>query len=282
MNKNQIESTDLPLKNNLTFTYATSFVIVALVIIASGGGLLFKTSFYPTDELLQSFWSNDIVNLFIGLPILLGSMWLARRGKLIGLLFWPGALFYLLYVYIIYVFSMPLNIAFFIYMWLVNLSAYTILGLLASIDGRVVKNRLGESVAERVCGGILAGLGTLFFFRAGFVLVDAIINQSEVPAGELALNVADFLIAPALVIGGVLIWRRKALGYLTGLGLLFQASMLFIGLIVILILRPFISAEKFIFIDVLIIFVMGMVSFVPLFLFVRGATLQRKFSSMKD
>jgi len=179
MNKNQIESTDLPLKNNLTFTYATSFVIVALVIIASGGGLLFKTSFYPTDELLQSFWSNDIVNLFIGLPILLGSMWLARRGKLIGLLFWPGALFYLLYVYIIYVFSMPLNIAFFIYMWLVNLSAYTILGLLASIDGRVVKNRLGESVAERVCGGILAGLGTLFFFRAGFVLVDAIINQSE-------------------------------------------------------------------------------------------------------
>jgi len=90
------------------------------------------------------------------------------------------------------------------------------------------------------------------------------------------------LIAPALVIGGVLIWRRKALGYLTGLGLLFQASMLFIGLIVILILRPFISAEKFIFIDVLIIFVMGMVSFVPLFLFVRGATLQRKFSSMKD
>ena len=29
---------------------------------------------------------------------LLVSMWLTRRGKLIGLLCWPGALFYVLYV----------------------------------------------------------------------------------------------------------------------------------------------------------------------------------------
>jgi hypothetical protein len=33
----------------------------------------------------------------IGLPILRGSMGLARRGKLLGLLLWPGALFYVLY-----------------------------------------------------------------------------------------------------------------------------------------------------------------------------------------
>jgi len=279
MNNNQIESIDLPLKNSLKFAYAASFVIVALIIVASGGGLLFKTSFYPTDELLLSFWSNDIVNLFIGLPILLGSMWLAKRGKLIGLLIWPGALFYVFYIYIIYVFSMPLNIAFFIYLTLVTLSAYTMIGLVVNIDGTVVKNSLGESVAERACGGILVGLGTLFFLRAGFVLVDAIINYSELPVTELALNTADFLIAPALVIGGVLFLWSNAFGYLTGLGLLFQTSMLFVGLIFLLIMRPFISTEKFVTSDVLIIFVMGMVSFVPLGIFLRGAALKRKPTS---
>jgi hypothetical protein len=73
--------------------------------------------------------SNDVVNLFIGLPILLGSMWLAWRGKLIGLLFWPGALFFVLYNYLIYVFAMPLNVAFLLHLALVTLSVYTIIGL---------------------------------------------------------------------------------------------------------------------------------------------------------
>jgi hypothetical protein len=57
----------------------------------------------------------------------------------------------------------------------------------------------------------------------------------------------------------------------TGLGLLFQASMLFIGLIVVLILQPFMTAAQFVLIDVLVVFVMGLVCFVPLALFVRGA-----------
>jgi hypothetical protein len=37
--------------------------------------------------------ANNVGNLVIGLAILLGAMGLARRGRLIGLLFWPGALF---------------------------------------------------------------------------------------------------------------------------------------------------------------------------------------------
>jgi len=73
---------------------------------ASVAGLMYRTTIYPTDELLRTFVSNDVVNLFIGLPILLGSMWLARRGQLLGLLCWPGALFFVLYNYIVYVFAM--------------------------------------------------------------------------------------------------------------------------------------------------------------------------------
>ena len=85
--------------------------------------------------------------------------------------------------------------------------------------------------------------------------------------------------APAWVIGGALLWRREPLGYVTGLALLFQASMLFIGLIVVLILQPVMTTAPFALIDVLVVFVMGLICFVPLALFVRGAASKRDPSS---
>ena len=279
MNTNQKGTGSLPIRRNLTPAYAISLVIAALMAIASFAGLLYQTIIYPTDELLQSFVPNDVVNLFIGLPILLGSMWLARRGKLIGLLFWPGALFYVFYTYIVYTYSMPLNAAFLLHLALVTLSAYTMIGLVASIDAKAVQNRLTGAVPERAGGGVLAGLGILFTVRVIAVLVNAIINQTPLAATELALNVADFMITPAWVIGGVLLWRRDAPGYVFGLGLLFQASMLFVGLIFVLILRPFITPAQFVLSDVLVITVMGMICFIPFAHFVRGAASNRTPSS---
>jgi uncharacterized membrane protein len=117
----------------------------------------------------------------------------------------------------------------------------------------------GSSTREVWCAGgsVLAGLGILFFVRVTGVIVNALISQTPVAAAELALHVSDFMITPAWVIGRVLLWRREPLGYVTGLGLLFQASMLFIGLIFVLILRPFITAAQFVPSELLVIFVMG-------------------------
>ena len=97
----------LPITNRLTLLGAASLVVALLAAILSIAGLLFQEAVYPTEELRQSFVANDVVNLLIGLPILLVSMALARRGKLIGLLFWPGALFFVVYNAIAYVFALP-------------------------------------------------------------------------------------------------------------------------------------------------------------------------------
>jgi hypothetical protein len=279
MNTNQKDAANLPIRRNLTLAYAISLVIVALMGVASVAGLLYQTIIYPTDELLQSFVPNDVVNLVIGLPILLGSMWLARRGKLSGLLLWPGALFYVFYTYFVYVLSMPLNVALPLHLSLVTLSAYTMIGLVTSVDRKAVQHRLAGAVPQRASGGVLAGLGILVFVRVIGVMIDSLMSQTPVAETELALHVTDFMISPAWVIGGVLLWRREALGYVTGLGLLFQASMLFIGLIFVLILRPFIIEAQFVLSDVLVVFVMGMVCFIPFALFVRGAASKRNPSS---
>ena len=41
--------------------------------------------------------------------LLLGSLWLTSRGSLIGLLFWPGMLFYALYWYVLYLTGAPFS-----------------------------------------------------------------------------------------------------------------------------------------------------------------------------
>jgi hypothetical protein len=270
MNTNQVRNASLPLRYNLTLIYALSFIIAILMAAASVAGLLCQTTIYPTDELLQSFLPTDVAILFIGLPMLLVSMWLTWRGKLIGLLSWPGVLFFVLYSYIIYVFAMPLSVAFLLHLALVTLSVYALIGLVASIDGKIVQQRLIRAVPERLAGGVLAGLGLLFFLRVVGAMVSALLSQTPIADTELALHTSDFSIAPAWLVCGILLWRRQEFGYVTGLGLLFQASMLFIGLIIFLLLWPFITAMPFVLVDVVVVFVMGLICFIPFALFVRG------------
>jgi len=270
MEIDQERNSSLPVRCSLRLVYIFSFVIAVLMVAASVAGLLFRSLLYPTDDLLQSFVPTDIVNLLVGFPILLCSMWLAWRGKLIGLLLWPGALFFVLYTYLVYVLAMPLTGAFLLHLTLVTLSVYTITSLVASIDGDVVRRQLTGCVPESVAGGILTGLGLLFLLRVVGVLISTLIRQAPIVETELAAHVSDFMTAPALVLGGMLLWRRTQLGYVTGLGLLFQTSMLFIGLIIFLLVQPVLTAAPFAPVDVVVILILSLISFVPLSLFVRG------------
>lgn len=51
------------------------------------------------------------------------------------------------------------------YLVIVTLSIYTIIGLVASIDGEVVKLRLTGHVPVRLAGGTLIGFGSTFALR---------------------------------------------------------------------------------------------------------------------
>lgn len=259
------------IKGSLSLLYISSIIIAALMAIASLAGLISRGAIYPTEDLFQSFVPNDVVNLFIGLPILLGSMWLTWRGKLIGPLLWIGALFFVFYNYIGYTFAMPLTWAFVLHLSLSVLSIYTFISMIASIDGERLNQRLIGAVPEKLAGGVLAGLGLLFILRVIGVIASAILNNVDLPKTEIAVNIADFFITPAWIIGGIQLWQRKTFGYVTGLGLLFQGSMLFIALIAFLLLQPLLTSAPFAIIDVIVVFVMGLICFIPFGLFVRGA-----------
>ena len=260
----------LPTTRALTPVYVLSWAIALVMAAASAAGLIFAGDIYPTQELRQAFVTTDAVNLVIGLPILLISLALAQRGRLVGLLFWPGALFYVLYHYIAYVFGMPFNALFLPYLFLLTASAYTTIALVAAIDPVAVQQRLGGAVPERLAGAVLAGLATAFLLLLAVQMITAVINQTAIVPAQLAVMVADGVTVPAWIVGGILLWRRQALGYVAGLGLLFQGSMLFVGLIMVLLLQPLMTGAPFSPVDVVVVFVMGLIAFVPFVLFLRG------------
>lgn len=261
-----------PLKRNPKLLCVFSLVIALLLLAASLVGILDRSSTYPSEELVQAFLPTDVSVLLIGLPMILGSVWLVQRGELIGLLLWPGALFFVFYNYLVYILAMPLGVALLLHIALVTLSAYTLMGVLAAIDINAVRNRLAERVPARLTGGILAGFGFVFVARAAAVMVAALADHEPLTGTELALNISDFIISPAWMICGVLLWKREAFGLMTGLGMLFQASMLFIGLIINLFLQPLITSAAFNLMDVVIVFAMGFICFIPFVLYIRGIT----------
>jgi len=255
----------------LTFAYLLSLLIALLMAVASGLGLLNPQSIYPTEALRQSFFANDVVNLVIGLPALLVALWLAWRGKVVGLLFWPGALMFVLYTYLAYIFSMPIGWYYLLLLTLIAVCAYTLIGLVASIDIGAVGSRLAGAVPSRLTGGLMIVFGLFVFLRVFGVIADAVNNPATVTATELAALPADFLISPAWIIGGALLLTHKPLGYASGLGLLFQASMLFIGLIVFMLLQPLMTEAAFDLAGVLVVTAMSLVCFIPFGLYLRGA-----------
>ena len=148
-----------------------SAAVVLLLAIASAAGLLLGTrglygspagALGPTAStagiLVPGFLGHDVFNLLVGVPVLGGAVWLARRGRLVWLLLWPGALFYVLYTCAVYLIGAPFSGLFLLYAALVAVSAFTKLLLLAGIERDAVRARLESSVLARAVGGLLVGL----------------------------------------------------------------------------------------------------------------------------
>ena len=104
-------------------------------------------------------------------------------------------------------------------------------------------------------------------------------DQMPLPLSELGVLVADIVFSALWVVGGIFLLRQKPLGYVSGLGLLFAASMLFVGLIIFLLIQPVLTNEPFVLTDVVAVLIMGLICFVPFGLFLRGIVSKGQFNN---
>ncbi len=276
MSRYQEDNIGLPILGTLRLTYALSIVVAIMMTAASISGLLFRSAFYPTADLARSFVPNDAANLLIGLPILLRCMWLASQRKLIGLLCWPGALLFVFYNYLIYTFAyildMPPTWPLLLFLALAALSLNSCIRLVTKINGATIQAQFAGGSTDRVAAGVLAALGLLFFLRAAGVLANALTHGTLSSGAELGVSLADLLITPAWIAGGILLWQRRQFGYVVGPGLLFQANMLFVALILVLLIQQLVMTVPLAWTDVAVIAAMSLVCLVPFVRFVGNMT----------
>lgn len=258
---------------DLRLAYLVSIAIAIVMTVVSVAALVDFERVYPGVDvkLLPLFVGQDALNLTVGLPVLLGSMWLARRGVLVGLLLWPGALFYVLYDYGYYVLGAPFNVFFLPYIALMTLSAYAMIGVVVSIDAAVVRARVADAVPARLIGGFLAGLALLFTTLWSTITVSALASGVPLDMVPRVVTIMDLTIQlPALLVGGILLIRRHALGYVVAAGLLLQAAAYLIGLSAITVLTEVLTQASFDPVAVLPGIVVGAIGLVFVGMFVRA------------
>jgi hypothetical protein len=276
----------LPIKHDLALAYLASLVVAVLIAVVSTTALIFgSAALYGVDPkvatgvtsstaglLVPGFLAQDIFSLVVALPILLGSLWLTRRRSLIGLLLWPGTLFYLLYTYAHYLVSAQFNPMFLAYVALVALSGFTAIGLTASIDGEQVRRRFAGAVPARIVGFILVGLALLTLAQDGGGSLSALASGTHVDAGAHGIWIVDLTVeVPAMLLGGVLLWRRQALGYVVAAGLLLQFGLTPLGLAAIMATHAVLTASRIEVGTIAGVLIFSAIAFAPLVYFVRAA-----------
>jgi hypothetical protein len=183
-------------------------------VMLNGHGLYY----YDTVSSAAQMQANDLITLVMGLPLLAVSAWLAFRGSLRGRLLLTGTLGFILYTYMSMSTLTSFNALFIVYIALFTLSMYAFILSMMSFD----LNDLPEHFSEKLPRGWIAGL---MFVIAGFFALAWLgriltpLLQNQTPALEntttMVIQFMDLgLISPAAVLGGILLLRRSAWGYL--------------------------------------------------------------------
>ena len=288
-----------PVGRDLTLAYRLSLAVAALMTFASAAGVLLGLSdgLYGPDParalgateaeaglLLPGLLGQDLFDLVVGVPLLLGAMWLARRGSPIGLLPWPGMLFYALYWSVLYLVGAPFSVLFLLYVPLVILSAYATIALVSSIDGEALRERLAGAMPARLVGGLLVVLALLTFGQdATGALTTALAGETPPDPAARPVWISDLaLVVPATLAGGVLLGLRRPLGYVAGAGLLLSYGLTPVGLVFGMALGAVLTGAQPDVATVVALLVFGLVSFAPLVFFFRGAKAGRGRAGPRD
>lgn len=279
-----------PITRDLALVFACSMLISALMAVLSVAGLLLgPTGLYgvdakiaagvatgPAGVLVPGFVAQDAVNLAAGLPILLGSLWLTRKGSLVGLLLLPGVLFNVLYVYIHYVVGAPLSVLLLAYVALTALSALTLSVLVARIDRDRVRHQLLGRVPARTIGGLLIGLASVTAAQDAGGAFETVVAGSLHVSGAQRVWIADLaIVVPTMLVAGVLLWRRATLGYLVAPGLLLSFCVFSAELAVMLALQPQLSGSPIDVGTIAGLLVFAAAALIPLAFVVRAARGER-------
>lgn len=214
--------------------------IIILAVIAAGTGLLWQGAgeAYPFTTLrgetvlirgrgLYRYDSvssaaqetgQDVVTLFLGVPLLAAGAKLNSRGSLRGQLLLAGGLGYFLYTYASMSFLTAFNPMYLIYVALFSLSLYGFILALTRMDPNEVARAVAVSFPRRaitIYFVVVAAFLSLIWLG---LVIPAMLTFTAPPGLEstvtMVIQSMDLgVIVPAAIITAIFLWRHRPWGY---------------------------------------------------------------------
>ena len=201
----------------MSVPYILSAVLAALMVLQSVLGLVFPGQYRDAEWIRLAWFGNDWVTLVVGAPLLVASLLLARRGSIRGLLLWLGTLGYGAYNYAYYMLGAALNAFFPLYVAALLVSVATLVLALSRIDVAEVAASFRSKTPTRIVGGYLVlvalGLSSVWMGMWAAYVFAGRPTPIETEAFKLVAALDITIMVPALVLGGILLWRQNAWGY---------------------------------------------------------------------
>ncbi|MEF8835618.1 MAG: hypothetical protein V5A76_05635 [Candidatus Thermoplasmatota archaeon] len=202
-------------------SYGVSIIILALMIVASAGGLLIE-NVYPDDPVLEAGWiGNALISLVIGAPLLGGSMVLSVRGFKGARLVWMGMLYFALTNYALHLFGAEFNLFFPLYVGIVVLSILALLFSYKSTDEKEISRLIRHNVPIKWVGVFIAGVSMILIAFHSVIYLEFVFNE-EIPnivLGKVymtrmisAINL--LFIVPLGIASAFWIWDRNPWGHI--------------------------------------------------------------------
>src|SRR5687768_17556166 len=198
-----------------------SGAIAVLMVVASAAGLLIDGLYRDGPWAREALRGGDLTTMVVAVPILVTSLLLARRGSRAAQAVWLGALAYSLYNYAFYVFGAEFNDIFVLHIALFALSIITLVLAVANVDVGAIAARFRGVRGTKWIGGFLAVVGVVLgglwvFLAIRFAITGELMADIPTDGIHLVFAIDTSLLVPALVMAGVLLWRRTRVGFVFG------------------------------------------------------------------
>jgi hypothetical protein len=259
----------------LTFLLAASLLVVSYV-----GAFVPGTYRSDAPSIAYQGMGQDMVDLFIAVPMLILSLILMLGNKVIAYFFFGGTVFYILYSFVIYCFGVHFNRLFLLYCMTLGLTIYIFILLVSGLSKLDVKGWFRGNIPCRLTGVYFIIVAAIFCFLWLKEIIPALVTnavpKSVADYGLLVnpVHVADLSFAlPGLIIVSVLLFKKYNLGYiLAPMGMVFIILLAFALAGMVLMLKYKGLSED---ISVAAVFiVLAAVNMALLYLFMRGLNIK--------
>jgi hypothetical protein len=212
INPKKVINSDQNMKQQQTIT-----ILIAVIIVLSG-------------------IAQDVVTLFIGIPLLMIALLYYRRGSVKAHFLLTGVVGYFFVTYLFYMTMGTYNKLFLVYAALMGLTFFSLFNLFLSFNLKTVSGYFSDKAPAKFTGGFLVfnsvAIALMWLGRVVPPLLDGSIYLVDLQH-YTTMIVQGFdlgLLLPVSFVAGILLVRKKPMGYLTAVPYIVFLSILMTAL----------------------------------------------------